>query len=199
MAETPDNNRDLANTQAGRAPMSLREVKIWFVREVLPLESALIHFLHHNWRNQADIDDLLQEVYMRLTAAAQKEIPAQTKAFVFSTARNLLIDRVRREQVVPIEAGGRSRCARRRHRRTGAGSQRDGRAMNCAALQAALDRLPPRAREALLLRRVEGLTRAEIAQRMGIGEGTVKEYLSESVCALADMLYGEVDISRRRP
>ena len=59
--------------------------------------------------------------------------------------------------------------------------------------------LPPRAREALLLRRVDGLSRAEIAQRMGIGEGTVKEYLSESVCALADMLYGETEIARRRP
>jgi RNA polymerase sigma-70 factor (ECF subfamily) len=197
MADTPDNSRDIANAQ-GRAPVSLREVKAWFVREVLPLESALIHFLHHNWRNQADIDDLLQEVYMRLAAAAQKEIPAQTKAFVFSTARNLLIDRVRREQVVPIEAVAdldalgvaidepgpdRSVMARDELRR----------------VQAALDRLPPRAREALLLRRVDGLSRAEIAQRMGIGEGTVKEYLSESVCALADMLYGEVDIARRRP
>jgi RNA polymerase sigma-70 factor (ECF subfamily) len=196
MADTPDNSRDIANAQ-GRAPVSLREVKAWFVREVLPLESALIHFLHHNWRNQADIDDLLQEVYMRLAAAAQKEIPAQTKAFVFSTARNLLIDRVRREQVVPIEAVAdldalgvaidepgpdRSVMARDELRR----------------VQAALDRLPPRAREALLLRRVDGLSRAEIAQRMGIGEGTVKEYLSESVCALADMLYGEVDIARRR-
>ena len=197
MADTPDNNRDIANAQ-GRASVSLREVKEWFVREVLPLESALIHFLHHNWRNQADIDDLLQEVYMRLTAAAQKEIPAQTKAFVFSTARNLLIDRVRREQVVPIEAVAdldalgvaidepgpdRSVMARDELRR----------------VQAALDRLPPRAREALLLRRVDGLSRAEIAQRMGIGEGTVKEYLSESVCALADMLYGETEIARRRP
>jgi RNA polymerase sigma-70 factor (ECF subfamily) len=196
MADTPDNSRDIANAQ-GRAPVSLREVKAWFVREVLPLESALIHFLHHNWRNQADIDDLLQEVYMRLAAAAQKEIPAQTKAFVFSTARNLLIDRVRREQVVPIEAVAdldalgvaidepgpdRSVMARDELRR----------------VQAALDRLPPRAREALLLRRVDGLSRAEIAQRMGIGEGTVKEYLSESVCALADMLYGAVDIARTR-
>lgn len=196
MADTPDNSREIAGAQKGRAPMNMREVKAWFVREVLPLESALIHFLHHNWRNKADIDDLLQEVYMRLAAAAQKEIPAQTKAFVFSTARNLLIDRVRREQVVPIEAVAdldaldvaidepgpdRSVMARDELRR----------------VQAALDRLPPRAREALLLRRVEGLSRAEIAERMGIGEGTVKEYLAESVCALADMLYGEIDIARR--
>ncbi len=198
MAETPDNNRDNADALRRGAAVSLREVKAWFVREVLPLESALIHFLHHNWRNQADIDDLLQEVYMRLTIAAQKEIPAQTKAFVFSIARNLLIDRVRREQVVPIEAVAdldalgvaidepgpdRSVMARDELRR----------------VQAALDRLPPRAREALLLRRVEGLTRQEIAARMAIGEGTVKEYLAESVCALADMLYGEVEIVRRRP
>jgi RNA polymerase sigma-70 factor (ECF subfamily) len=198
MAETPDNNRDVANAQTGRGPVSLRDVKIWFVREVLPLESALIHFLHHNWRNQADIDDLLQEVYMRLTVAAQKEIPAQTKAFVFSTARNLLIDRVRREQVVPIEAVADLDAL-------GVAIDEPGPDRNIMArdelrrVQAALDRLPPRAREALLLRRVEGLTRSEIAARMGIGEGTVKEYLSESVCALADMLYGEIDIVRRRP
>jgi RNA polymerase sigma-70 factor (ECF subfamily) len=197
MADTPDTSRDIANAQ-GRAPVNLREVKSWFVREVLPLESALIHFLHHNWRNQADIDDLLQEVYMRLTAAAQKEIPAQTKAFVFSTARNLLIDRVRREQVVPIEAVADLDAL-------GVAIDEPGPDRNVMArdelrrVQAALDRLPPRAREALLLRRVDGLSRAEIAQRMGIGEGTVKEYLSESVCALADMLYGETEIARRRP
>jgi RNA polymerase sigma-70 factor (ECF subfamily) len=197
MADTPDTSRDTANAQ-GRAPVSLREVKAWFVRDVLPLESALIHFLHHNWRNQADIDDLLQEVYMRLIAGAQKEIPAQTKAFVFSTARNLLIDRVRREQVVPIEAVADLDAL-------GVAIDEQGPDRNVMArdelrrVQAALDRLPPRAREALLLRRVDGLSRAEIAQRMGIGEGTVKEYLSESVCALADMLYGETDITRRRP
>jgi RNA polymerase sigma-70 factor (ECF subfamily) len=197
MADTPDNSRDIANAQ-GRAPVSLREVKAWFVREVLPLESALIHFLHHNWRNQADIDDLLQEVYMRLIAGAQKEIPAQTKAFVFSTARNLLIDRVRREQVVPIEAVADLDAL-------GVAIDEPGPDRNVMArdelrrVQAALDRLPPRAREALLLRRVDGSSRAEIAQRMGIGEGTVKEYLSESVCALADMLYGETEIARRRP
>ncbi len=198
MKETPDKANDARPAPNCGVSPSLRDVQHWFVRDVLPLENALIHFLHHNWRNHADIDDLLQEVYMRLTAAAQKAIPAQTKAFVFSIARNLLIDRARREQVVPIEAVAdldalgiamdqpgpdRGLMARDELRR----------------VQAALNRLPPRAREALLLRRVEGLSRAEIAQRMGIGEGTVKEYLAQSVCALADMLYGESDIVRRQP
>ena len=196
MADTPDNNRDIANAQ-GRASVNLREVKEWFVREVLPLESALIHFLHHNWRNQADIDDLLQEVYMRLTAAAQKEIPAQTKAFVFSTARNLLIDRVRRERVIPIE--------------TMADLETLGAASNevsvdraliardaLAKLQAALDKLPPQCREAILLRKVEGLSRGEIAQRMGVTERTVNRHIAEGMRALADMLYSEAAELRRK-
>ena len=58
-------------------------------------------------------------------------------------------------------------------------------------LQGALDRLPPRAREVVTLRRIEGLSRPEIAQRMGISEKTVSEHLTRGLCALADMLYGD--------
>jgi RNA polymerase sigma-70 factor (ECF subfamily) len=66
-------------------------------------------------------------------------------------------------------------------------------------LQVALDRLPPRCREAITLRQIEGLSRREIAARMGIGSGTVKEYLAEGVRALADMFYSEPADLRRRP
>ncbi|HEY5239063.1 MAG TPA: sigma-70 family RNA polymerase sigma factor, partial [Rhizomicrobium sp.] len=67
-----------------------------------------------------------------------------------------------------------------------------------ARLQVTLDRLPPRCREAILLRRIEGLSRREIAARMGISEYTVAEYLTHSMCALADMLYGEpADLGRK--
>ena len=55
----------------------------------------------------------------------------------------------------------------------------------------ALDQLPPRAREAVLLRKIEGLSYREIALRMGIGEDTVSEHLSKAMYALADTLYGE--------
>ena len=42
------------------------EVNAWFGREVLPLEAALMEFLQHNWRNQSDVYDFRQEVYVRV-------------------------------------------------------------------------------------------------------------------------------------
>ncbi len=103
MTEKPNIDGEGAH---GRRPEALvtTSVNAWFVREVLPLEHALMQFLQHNWRNRSDIADLRQEVYVRVFEAARREFPESPRQFVFSTARNLLIDHVRREQIIPIEA-----------------------------------------------------------------------------------------------
>ena len=49
-------------------------------------------------------------------------------------------------------------------------------------LQAAIDRLPPRCREAVVLARIEELPGREIARRMGINEATVS-HTSPTACA----------------
>ena len=197
MADTMGPRSEDADLRRLGAAINASDVDDWFAREVLPLEAGLTQFLHHNWRNKSDIEDLLQDVYVRVYDAASKQIPDAARQFVFTTARNLLIDRVRREHVVPIEAVAdlgalgvaieepwpdRIAIARDELRR----------------LQSALDKLPRRCREAVVLRQVNGLSRREIALRMGIGEETVKEYVAEGVRALADMLYGEAADVRRR-
>jgi RNA polymerase sigma-70 factor (ECF subfamily) len=189
MGETFEFNRSGKPSSAGAA-MLASDVKQWFVREVLPLEAMLMHFLHQNWRNKAEIEDLRQDVYAQVLEAARKEIPEKPKAFLIATARNMLIDRIRHNQVVPIDAVNdldelgvafdqpgpdRSAIARDVLRR----------------LQAAIDMLPPRAREAVLLRRVEGLSRREIAERMGVSENTVSDHITAGMRALADIYLGE--------
>jgi RNA polymerase sigma-70 factor (ECF subfamily) len=57
-------------------------------------------------------------------------------------------------------------------------------------LQDALDRLPPRAREAIVLRQIEGLSLKEIALRMNIAEKTVERHITIGLKGLADYLYG---------
>jgi RNA polymerase sigma-70 factor (ECF subfamily) len=197
MGKTPDNGRDDANRRPQGASAAMRDLKDWFIREVLPLESALMQFLRQNWRDKADIADLRQDVYVRVFEAAQKQIPDTAKPFVLTTARNLLIDRVRRERVIAIE--------------TMADLETLGAASNevsvdraliardaLAKLQAALDKLPPQCREAILLRKVEGLSRGEIAERMGVTERTVNRHIAEGMRALADMLYSEAADLRRK-
>ena len=91
-----------------------------------------MQFLRHNWRNKADIADLRQEVYVRVYEAARKQIPDPAKPFVFTTARNLLIDRVRREHDRSHRGGGRSGCARTSPPTSRGPTAASSRAMNCA-------------------------------------------------------------------
>ena len=169
--------------------MTAAAVEEWFVREVLPLEAALMQFLQHNWRNKADIADLRQEIYVHVYDAAHREIPDHPKAFVFQTARNLLINRLRRLQVVPIEAVADVDAL-------GAATDAPGPERTIIArdelrrLQAALDRLPPRCREAVVLGRIEGLSGREIAARMGISEQAVSVHLINGIRALVNEVYG---------
>lgn len=191
MVERSDISSERSNARALGADMTMSEADAWFIREVLPLESLLMLFLRQNWRNKAEIADLRQEVYMRVYEAALKEIPEQAKPFVLATARNLLVDRVRKERVIPFEIVTDLEAM-------GVASEQAGPERTILArdalrrLQAALDRLPPRCREAVILRKIEGLSRREIATRMDITEFTVNRHLTEGMRALADILYSEM-------
>src|SRR5712671_6717965 len=76
--------------------MNVIEIQYWFTREVLPLEPGLTRFLRRSWRNQSEIADLRQEIYVRLCDAARSRKPKQIKPFLFAVARNLIIDLARR-------------------------------------------------------------------------------------------------------
>jgi len=59
-------------------------------------------------------------------------------------------------------------------------------------LRIALDRLPPRCREAIVLGHIEGRSGQEIAARMGVSEAAVSKHLRNGIRALTNMLYGEL-------
>lgn len=170
--------------------VTVSEVDAWFVREVLPLESVLMQFLRRNWSNKSEIADMRQDVYVRVYEAARRQIPQPAKPFVFATARNLMINRVRREQVVSIEAVADLDALGVAADTPGPEAVAIGKD-TLRRVQAALDRLPERSREVVVLKQIEELSRQEIAQRMGIGEETVKWHLAKGMRALADMIYGD--------
>ena len=167
--------------------MVLSDLDNWFVSEVLPMEAALTRFLRRNWRDEAEVPDLRQDVYVRIYESAAKAVPELVKPFVFTTARNLLIDRARRAQIVSIEIiadldaldFSADELTPERHA-AGRGELR--------LLQPALDALPPKCRRVVELRKIDGLPQRDVAILLGITEDTVERQVSRGVRALADAM-----------
>jgi RNA polymerase sigma factor (sigma-70 family) len=190
MAERSETSREGAEVLTLGAPVPAAEVNAWFVREVLPLEAALLQFLRRHWRNENDTADLRQEIYARVYEAAQKQIPRLAKPFVFKTAHNLLIDHVRHEHVIPIDTMANVDALDVAIDQPGTDRIIIARE-ELHRLQVALGQLPRRCRETIVLRKIEGLSLREIAVRMGITESTVEQHLTKSLRALANSLYGK--------
>ncbi|HEX6703371.1 MAG TPA: RNA polymerase sigma factor [Albitalea sp.] len=163
------------------------EMDAWFVREVLPLEGLVLAVIRRHWHDPSEITDLRQDVFVRIYEAGRGNRPDSTKAFVLAIVRNLLIDKARRARVVSIEAMSelesldiasldpspeQHACARQ----------------ELHMLEQALDALPPRCREVVELRKIEGLSQREVALRMGISEETVQKQIMKGVRAMATSL-----------
>jgi RNA polymerase sigma-70 factor (ECF subfamily) len=198
MTEKPETSRETSDPRSPGAAMNTPELEAWFIREVLPLEAALMQYLQHNWRNRSDIADLQQEVYLRVYRAAQDGLPERPRQFVFATARNLLVDRVRHQNVVPIEAMADLEALETAADNPGPDRVTEARD-ELRHMQNALDRLPPQCRQVVVLARIEGLSRREIADRMGLAEPTVANYLARGIRILVDILLGEDPGARRLP
>ena len=175
------------------------DLEAWFCREVLPLEGALTHFIRRNWRGAQDVDDLRHDVYELAIASARSGLPLQTRPFLFTVARHHLINRAKRAKIVSfelvadLEAIGREvdMMATERH-----AIARD----MLRRAQDGINRLSPRVKQIVLLRKVEGLSTRETADHLGIGIDAVERQLSMGMKALADfMLGGSGRIVRHKP
>ena len=189
MAEKPGAEREIGGRDRKGSVVSDDAVSAWFISKILPLEAILMHYLRLNWRNASDIPDLRQEVYARVFEAAQQGIPDNPKRFLLTTARNLLINLVRREQIVPMETfadldviGAES--AEPQPERVIIEQEEVHR------IEAAIEHLPARTRQAVKLAYFEGLTCGEIAKRMGVTHQVASEYIAKGTLALGRIHFG---------
>ena len=164
-----------------------RDVDTWFVEEVLPLEPMLMRLLRRNWHDSGEVADLRQEAYVRIYEAARRERPAPVKPFLIMIVRNLMIDRMRRKSVVSIRTMAEvdwlnvSEDGPSPEDRVSARQE-------LQRMQAALDQLPARCREVIILRRVYGFSQREVAIKMGIKEETVENQVMKGMRILADAI-----------
>lgn len=157
----------------------------WFAREILVHEAALMRYLTRLWSRRDEVPDLRQEIYVRIYEAAARSRPTSPKSFMFTTARHLMTDRLRRGRVVSIEAMGDPDAWNVLVDELSPEHRLDAR-QELRRLAAAFDRLPDRCRQVVWLRRVEELPQKEVAARLGIGEKTVEKQVAKGMRLIAD-------------
>lgn len=168
----------------------------WFRREILSHEPPLVRYLTRVWPRKHEILDLRQETYARVYQAAATSRPASPRAFLFTTAHHLMADRVRHERIVSIEAVGDIEALHVLNGELGPDELLSARE-ELKLLAAAMDRLPPRCREVMWLRRVEGLSQKETAERLSVSVKAIEQQMSKGVRLLAEYLaLAEADESR---
>jgi RNA polymerase sigma-70 factor (ECF subfamily) len=163
----------------------------WFATQILPHEAALMRYLQRVWRASAEIADLRQETYVRVYEKAAKSPPRTPRAFLFTTARNLMIDRLRRERIVSIdytqdvESLSFSVDELSPERRASARQE-------LQQLTEAFDQLPEMTRAVIWLRRVEGLSQRQAAHSLGIDEGALEGHMFRGLRGLTNALLAKL-------
>ena len=92
---------------AGGAAAPATDETRWFREEVQPYEARLRSYLRHRFPTVADVDDIVQETFIR----AWRHLPRLSaddrpvRPWLFRVARNLLIDADRAARVRPAVTG----------------------------------------------------------------------------------------------
>jgi RNA polymerase sigma-70 factor (ECF subfamily) len=172
----------------------------WFTEDVEPHESSLRSYLKRVFPTLPDIDDLVQEAYIRLIRAREAGRVEYIKAFLFTTARNAALDLFRRKSVVSIESV--ADMAKISVFEEGPDvAESVSRRQELEVLAEAVRVLPDRCRQVLTLRLLHGFTHKEIAAHMGISEHTVKAQLAKGMrrCTEYFEARGIVKVGERTP
>jgi RNA polymerase sigma factor (sigma-70 family) len=166
-----------------------KTLNAWFAREILTHEAALVRYLTRFWPDREEIHDLRQEIYMRVYESARRARPHSPKSFLFTTARHLMADRVRRSRVVSMEAIGDLESLNVMVDEPSPEHRLQAR-QELMQLARAFSILPPKCREVVWLRRVDELSQREVAEQLNITEKTVESHIVKGTRLLADALFG---------
>lgn len=160
---------------------------VWFNKELAPHEPLLRNYLRGKFPAVRDVDDVVQESYLRVYRTRAKQPIDSVKGFLFMVAKRLALDALRRnktatdERVTDFDPNGVIE-------ETESVPEAISKRQEVRLLAEAIQSLPTRCREIMILRKIEGLTHREISARLGINEATVETHVRRGIAKCADYL-----------
>ncbi|MBS0632722.1 MAG: sigma-70 family RNA polymerase sigma factor [Verrucomicrobia bacterium] len=159
----------------------------WFAAELQPHEPALRAYLRSQFPDVHDVDDIVQESYVRVLKARQTGPIASAKAYLFTTARNAALSILRRPRIFsekPVTDFAVQSVPEDKPNAADIVTLRQ----ETAILLDAIDALPDRCREIFILRKLQGVSQKDIAARLGLSEQTVQVQIARGAQKCADYL-----------
>jgi len=165
---------------SGETPVAARRRRIatWVASEVLPHEYRVRTWLRRAGTTADDADELIQEAYCRLALLDDVDHIDSPYAYFFSIVRNLLVRRLKRQRIVPLETIAEIDAfhdERPSPEQLVAGRLAYGKALDLLA------RLPDRCRQIVQLRKIEGWSQRQIAEHLGTTEKAVEKQVWRGV------------------
>lgn len=142
--------------------------------------------------NHHDADDIAQEVFIKVhRSLAGFRRDAQFTSWLYRVAMNACIDHGRRRsQTDSIDAAGEGERAFQLAAVDPAPDDRAYAGELRRAVEEAVDGLPPQQRIIFTMRHFEGMKLIDIAEALGVAEGTVKRQLHSAVHRVRKVLRG---------
>ena len=156
------------------------------LRAYMAKRDDLIRYFAVRLRSREAAEDLIQDLYVRLSGLTPEEAIDNPSAYLFRLANNMMLDRLRSDQrsgardaswrqtqsaefagqdVMDEPSPEQATVARERLRRT----------------TEAIQSLPPKTRRAFEMHRLEGLSQEQTAQALGVSRKTVEKQVSSAL------------------
>ncbi|MBO9621234.1 MAG: sigma-70 family RNA polymerase sigma factor [Sphingomonas sp.] len=148
----------------------------WLAREIVPLERAVHGWLSRRWGHVVDAEDVIQEAYCRVASLASIDHIENPKSYFFRTAHAVVSEKMRRAGIISFSSMTQIEWSNVMDDepladRIVAADQ------ELRRVNGLLSQLSDTCRRAIEMRRIEGLSRKETAERLGVTENDVKNHL----------------------
>jgi RNA polymerase sigma factor (sigma-70 family) len=164
----------------------------WLGRHIVPYEPTARAWLFKHARTlaAADVDDLIQEAYVRLWELDYSNV-VHPQAYFLAILRNLMAEQARRAKLIPMERMGGPGALSILSEEPGP-EQRASARTELERLRRMLRTLPPQARRAFELRKLDGLTIHETAEVLGVSDSAVEKLQARALVRVLNAM-GEAE------
>jgi RNA polymerase sigma-70 factor (ECF subfamily) len=163
------------------------EVIDWLTINFLPHEAELRSMLRRVCMNSEEVDDVIQETCYRILVMADLGHIRSPKPFVFRTAKNIVLDRIRRDAVVSIET-----MANLDDLDIADSAPSPDRVIFAREelkwVFGLIGNLPDRCKSVFRARRVHGMSQNETAETLGLTDSVVEHEMMRGMRLMSEMI-----------